>query len=209
MRKTPTQLRAKQRVERILDATEALIIDHGVANLAVNDIAMRASIPIGSLYQYFSNCDEVVRALCARYYNTLEMLTANCFRDVSSIEAFIADVRFALHTCWTFTQENAGYRRLFFDVQAWEILREADLEDTLLNARRMRESLMPLLPQIPPDRVLALCVLIGDIASGTARLAARFEPLRDDLFAELITMIESRISTMTTVGSRAKHAEID
>jgi AcrR family transcriptional regulator len=204
MRKIPVQARAKERVERILDATEALIIEDGVAKLAVADIATRAGVPIGSLYQYFTNRDEVLRALCARYYQTLEAAAADCFSNVRSINDFITDVRTALQLCWRFTQENAGYRRLFFDVQAWEVLREADWDDTLLNAERMQRCLAPLLPQNPPERVLALCILIGDTASGTARLAARFDHLRSELFAELIAMVESRVYAMLVTGSQRR-----
>lgn len=196
MRKAPQQLRSKERVERILDATEALVIEDGVASLTVNSIAARAEVPIGSLYQYFTNRDEVLRALCDRHYAGLRGDSAECFVDISNVSDFTRDVRRALQLCWDYTRDNAGYRQLFFDVQAWEIMREADWQDTFVNAKRMSQALQKLAPYADPKSILALCVIIGDSASGIARVAVRFDDLRDELFFEFIEMVESRIYTL-------------
>lgn len=196
MRKIPTQLRAKQRVERILDATEALLIEHGIATLTVNDIAARAEVPIGSMYQYFTNRDEVLRALCDRHYQTLEAGAAEFFLNVKSVADFTRDVRKALNLCWNYTYDNAGYRELFFDVQAWGVMREADWQDTMLNAQRMARALHALVSYVPYDGVLALCIIIGDSASSTARIAVRFPDLRSELFRQFIEMVESRVFTL-------------
>jgi len=196
MRKVPTQARAKQRVESILDAAEALIIEDGLANLTVNSIATRAQVPIGSLYQYFTNRDEVLRGLCDRHYKILEAGGADCFTNVTSIADFTRDVRKALQMCWDYTRDNPGYRRLFFDVQAWEVMREADWQDTFVNAKRMSQALLGLVPYVPQESLLALCLIVGDSAGNTARLAARFEDLQEELFAQFIDMVESRVYTL-------------
>jgi AcrR family transcriptional regulator len=197
VRKAPVQARSKERVQRILDATEVLIIESGVAGVTIHDIAARAEVAIGSLYQYFTNRDEILWALCERYYQQLDEMTGHCFKDVRTVDDFLRDVRQALEICWKFTSENPGYRSLFFDVQAWEIMREADWRDTLLNSERMSGALAPLAPGARPERLLALSVLVGDAASGTARLASRIENLREELFTEFLEMVESRVRTLT------------
>ena len=196
MRKEPVQARAKQRVERILDATEALVVEDGVANLTVNNIAARAEVPIGSMYQYFTNRDEVLRALARRHYRALDSLLAQSFSDVRSVEDFLRDVRRSLTTCWRYTRDNEGFGRLFFDAEAWEIMRETDWEDTFVNAQRMSSALQPLLRLVPPKRIMALCIIIGDGASATARLALRFGELHDELFDEMLELVESRIYSL-------------
>lgn len=196
MRKNPTQMRAKMRVERILDSTEALLIECGTNALTVNDIAVHAGVPVGSVYQYFNNRDEVLRALCDRHYRALGEAAAACFTDVRSVADFTRDVRKALHICWDYTNSNAGFRQLFFDVQAWGVLREVDWQDTLLNAQRMSAALCTLVSYVPRARVLALCIIVGDSASSTARIAVQIEELRDELFEEFIAMVESRVFTL-------------
>lgn len=196
MRKVPTQLRAKQRVERILDATEALLIQSGVGTLTVNDIATRAEVPIGSVYQYFNNRDEVLHALCDRHYRILSSAADGYFANIRTVADFTRDVRKALYLCWDYTNNNAAFRELFFDVQAWGVLREVDWQDTLLNAERMSGALHALVAYVPRESVLALCIIIGDSASSTARIAVRVETLRDELFKQFVAMVESRVFTL-------------
>ncbi|WP_375398737.1 TetR/AcrR family transcriptional regulator [uncultured Sphingomonas sp.] len=212
MRKIPTQLRAKQRVERILDATEALLIERGVGTLTVNDIATRAEVPIGSMYQYFNNRDEVLYALCDRHYRILGSAADGYFTNVRTVADFTRDVRKALYLCWDYTNGNAAFRELFFDVQAWGIVREIDWQDTLLNAERMSGALHSLVSYVPRESVLALCIIIGDSASSTARIAVRVEALRDELFKQFVAMVESRVFTLLRDNAAletAAHALLD
>lgn len=196
MRKVPTQLRAKQRVERILDATEALLVEGGVGAMTVYDIATRAAVPIGSLYQYFNNRDEVLRALCDRHYRILGSAADGFFTEIRTIADFSRDIRKALYLCWDYTNNNAAFRELFFDVQAWGVLREVDWQDTLLNAERMSDALRSLVPYVSRESVLALCIIIGDSASSTARIAVRVDALRDELFKQFVAMVESRVFSL-------------
>ena len=54
-RKQPVQQRAKQRVERILDATAELLEGIGFDSITTNLIAERAGVDVASVYQYFPN----------------------------------------------------------------------------------------------------------------------------------------------------------
>lgn len=84
MRKAPKRLRARQRVERVLDATDAILLGNGLGTIAVDDIAMRAEVPIDSMYRYFDNRDEVPLARCYRRYRILGSLAGSYFaRGVS------------------------------------------------------------------------------------------------------------------------------
>ena len=212
MRKVPTQLRARQRVERILDATEALLVEGGIGTITVNDIAVRAEVPIGSMYQYFNNRDEVLHALCDRHYRILGSAADGYFVNVRTVADFTRDVRKALYLCWDYTNSNAAFRELFFDVQAWGVLREVDWQDTLLNAERMSDALHSLVSYVPRESVLALCIIIGDSASSTARIAVRVENLRDELFKQFVAMVESRVFTLLRDNAEleaAAHAASD
>ncbi|MFD0806308.1 TetR/AcrR family transcriptional regulator [Nocardioides caeni] len=65
-RRLPTQARSRERVERILDATSELVLSDGVEGLTTRSIAERAELPVASLYQYFSDKEAVLLALCER-----------------------------------------------------------------------------------------------------------------------------------------------
>lgn len=65
-RRLPTQARSRERVERILDATAGIVVADGLDGLTTRSIAERAELPVASLYQYFSDKEAVLLALCER-----------------------------------------------------------------------------------------------------------------------------------------------
>ncbi|MBW4435670.1 MAG: TetR/AcrR family transcriptional regulator [Pleurocapsa minor GSE-CHR-MK-17-07R] len=67
MRHQPRQERARQRVDAILQAAEYLLLRADTSDLNTNMIAELAQVPVGSVYQYFSDKDQVVIALLERF----------------------------------------------------------------------------------------------------------------------------------------------
>jgi AcrR family transcriptional regulator len=53
----------QQTIEAILDATEVELAEEGVHNTKMNDIAARAGVSVGTLYNHFRDREELVRAL--------------------------------------------------------------------------------------------------------------------------------------------------
>lgn len=66
LRRMPSQDRAQQTLEAILEATAQILVQDGYARASTNRIAKRAGVSVGSLYQYFSNKDAIVDALGER-----------------------------------------------------------------------------------------------------------------------------------------------
>lgn len=66
-RRVPSQERSRRRVEEILDAAEALVVEQGVEALSTRDIARAAGVPVASLYQYFGAKEDVLIALAERH----------------------------------------------------------------------------------------------------------------------------------------------
>lgn len=62
-RKLPTQARAKAKIQRVLDATQAILNRDGPAALTTPAIAVESGVSVGSIYQYFPNKEAIVLAL--------------------------------------------------------------------------------------------------------------------------------------------------
>ena len=75
--------RGLQRIASILDAAEIVFAHMGYEEATTNHIAAQAGISPGSLYQFFSNKEEIAQALATRY--TEELRVAYDF--VFSVEA--------------------------------------------------------------------------------------------------------------------------
>ncbi|MBM7517315.1 TetR/AcrR family transcriptional regulator [Nocardioides nitrophenolicus] len=65
-RRVPAQARSRERVERILDSAARLVVTNGVEGLTTRSIAEAAGLPVASLYQYFTDKEAVLLALCER-----------------------------------------------------------------------------------------------------------------------------------------------
>jgi AcrR family transcriptional regulator len=65
-RRQPVQQRSLERWERIVDACAELLDEHGYAALTTTQVARRAGVPVGTLYQFFADKDALIQALAAR-----------------------------------------------------------------------------------------------------------------------------------------------
>jgi AcrR family transcriptional regulator len=81
----PVQRRARgvQRIASILDAAETVFAEMGYDEATTNHIAAQAGISPGSLYQFFSNKEEIAQALATRYTEELQ----RTYDSVFSVEA--------------------------------------------------------------------------------------------------------------------------
>jgi AcrR family transcriptional regulator len=74
MRRRPTQRRAVETVEAVLDATVRLLKRRGSAGITTNRIAEVAGVSIGSLYQYFPNRGAIFNALHQRHIDQIDRM---------------------------------------------------------------------------------------------------------------------------------------
>ncbi|MER7110336.1 TetR/AcrR family transcriptional regulator [Streptomyces sp. NPDC000229] len=66
LRRTPVQQRSAERLARILDACAQLLDEAGYEELSTRDVAVRAGVPIGSVYRFFSDKRAMAAALAHR-----------------------------------------------------------------------------------------------------------------------------------------------
>lgn len=66
LRKAPVQRRSAERLTRILDACADLLDEVGYDELSTRAVAVRAGVPIGSVYRFFGNKRQMVDALAQR-----------------------------------------------------------------------------------------------------------------------------------------------
>jgi AcrR family transcriptional regulator len=63
MKKIPIQKRSRDMVDKIIEATGQVIAEYGLADTTTNRIADVAGVNIASLYQYFSDKNDLIEAL--------------------------------------------------------------------------------------------------------------------------------------------------
>jgi len=132
-KKEPTQSRAAATVHAILEGAANILERHGLEGYTTNEIAARAGVSIGSLYQYFPNKDAVTIALIER-----EM--AGMVDEVIAALALTPPTR-ALQEAIRAAVRNQVRRPQLARLLDFEEFRLAPLMPTLRAAKVIRDSL--------------------------------------------------------------------
>ncbi|MFI1977500.1 TetR family transcriptional regulator [Streptomyces wedmorensis] len=87
LRRTPVQQRSAERLARILDACAALLDETGYEQLSTRAVAVRAGVPIGSVYRFFGNKRAMVAALAHRNLDEYAERISTRFAATSLLDA--------------------------------------------------------------------------------------------------------------------------
>jgi AcrR family transcriptional regulator len=161
VRRVPAQERSRARVERILGVARDLIAAQGSDALRMSEVAARAGVSIGSLYQYFPDKAAVVRTLAERYNAEGQACTAAelaAARGPGDLPAALG--RVAAGYLAMFRAEPA-MRHIWSATQVDPALRAVDAEDIAAHTALLLGALRRLWPDAA-----------GGGAASDARLAA-------------------------------------
>lgn len=130
------ELRILERQERILDAAARLFAENGFHRTTTKDIAQKAGVSEGTLYNHFDSKDELLLALMGRLSQTMQ-------RQARLVDSLPEDPRdylsSLLHVRKEFTDRNSDILKT--------VLSEI-LVNPVLRERYYRELIRPLLPKI-------------------------------------------------------------
>jgi AcrR family transcriptional regulator len=178
VRRRPMQRRSAERVERLLDACAAVLDEVGYDALTTREVARRAGVPIGTLYQFFGGKSALCRQLAERNLEAfVERLSIRLDRDPVSGWQSTASV--VIQEYVAMKREMPGFAVLDFgDPQP--AAAQSDERVGLDNANELvADRLRPLAVQLgaPESRDLATVLLVAvEIADSLVRLAFRFDP---------------------------------
>ena len=117
IRRKPHQARSQERVNRILDVAEALFVAQGYAATTTNEIAKQAQVPIGSLYQFFSDKKAIVQGLTVRYNHLFHerlALLNNAELAKLPLSTYVEQL---IDITSQFFDDYPGYYAIFMEVQ--------------------------------------------------------------------------------------------
>lgn len=83
LRRAPVQRRSAERLTRILDACADLLDEVGYDALSTRAVALRAGVPIGSVYRFFGNKRQMADALAQRNLDRYTERVTERLKDVT------------------------------------------------------------------------------------------------------------------------------
>jgi len=127
-RKIPLQNRSKERVEHILGATRQLVINQNEVDITTSLIARTANIPIGSVYQYFKDREDIFLTLAEHVLQEQDKKLQKIFDVVSTHAHWRHVVKVILQAYAQVAMEDELYRKLnalLVTNRAWKQISQA------------------------------------------------------------------------------------
>lgn len=202
VRRLPVQRRSLERFERLLDACAHLLEEVGYEALTTSQIAKRAGVPIGTLYQFFDGKPAVARALARRnleaFLNRLRArFRAEPVTDWPSAGGAVVAEFVAMK------REVPGFAVVDFGEvrknRPYLLDPDAELENNQIVAQSLRELVVGDLglPDVPGLEAVLLTAV--EAADGVLRLAFRYGPSGDpELIAEADALIRGYLALRLT-----------
>lgn len=176
MRREPQQDRSRARVEAILEAARAIIVEGGSDAMKMSDVAARAGVPIGSVYQYFPDKPAILRELALRFMARVRTMLEGsleglrCRKDAfSKLDAILSDY-------YRFFIAEPDTRDIWAATQSDKELQALDVEDSRQNGVMLAKALAPLTPKANRQRLSDSCFLLVHLVGAAVRLAIAAGP---------------------------------
>ncbi|RUV43291.1 MAG: TetR/AcrR family transcriptional regulator [Mesorhizobium sp.] len=170
-RRAPTQQRSRERVERMLAAAAALIAEQGSDAMRMGEVAERAGVSIGSLYQFFPDKRAIVWALAERYTAESQACISAALKDVSDAEGLKRAFSELVDIYYGMFLAEPVMRDIWSSTQADKALRELELADSRANARFLVAVLKRLRPGADTVAMETAALLVWQMGEAVMRLA--------------------------------------
>lgn len=177
LRRAPVQRRSAERLTRILDACADLLDEVGYDALSTRAVAVRAGVPIGSVYRFFGNKRQMADALAQR---NLERYTERVTQRLA--DAGAGDWRVAMDAVLdeylAMKRTAPGFSLVDFGNQIPVGARDAEPNHRV--ADRLTELLSGYLHRAPDDALRRTFLIAVETADTLVHLAFRMDPQGDE-----------------------------
>ncbi|TIW16131.1 MAG: TetR/AcrR family transcriptional regulator [Mesorhizobium sp.] len=183
-RRSPSQQRSRERVERMLAAASALIAEQGSDAMRMGEVAERAGVSIGSLYQFFPDKRAIVWALAERYTAESQACISAALKDVRDAEGLKQAFSELVDIYYQLFLAEPVIRDVWSGTQADKALRSLELADSRANAEFLVAVLKRLRSDADPVELETTAFLVWQMGEAAVRLAISVDREEGDRLVE-------------------------
>ena len=170
-RRAPSQQRSRERLDRILAIASELIAHKGSDPLRMSEVAGRAEISIGSLYQYFPDKASIIRSLAERYSAQSRQCIQEAFAEVSSAASLQAAYLGLIDVYYGIFLAEPVMRDIWSGMQADKQLMALELAESRACAALLTDAMLRVHKNADAAKVSATAFLIWQLGESAMRLA--------------------------------------
>jgi AcrR family transcriptional regulator len=172
----PTQRRSRERMESLLSTAAALIAAKGSDAMRMSEVAEKAGVSIGSLYQYFPDKAAILRTLAERYDaqgRECIRVELDAVRDMPGLRAALGRLTDAYYRMFL---AEPVMRDIWSGTQADKSLQDMDLAENRALGGMLAEVLARLQPRADRAELETSAFLTMHLVGATVRLAITVDP---------------------------------
>ncbi|MFD0308780.1 TetR family transcriptional regulator [Streptomyces sp. NPDC059517] len=178
LRRAPVQRRSAERLTRILDACADLLDEVGYDALSTRAVALRAGVPIGSVYRFFGNKRAMVDALAQRNLDIYTDRVTQRLRETGSGAGWRVAMDAVLDEYLAMKRTAPGFSLVDFGNQIPVGTRDAEPNTRV--ADRLTDMLSTYLDRAPDDDLRRIFLIAVEAADTLVQLAFRLDPAGDE-----------------------------
>lgn len=184
LRRAPSQKRSQERVERVLQAASALIAESGSDAMRMGEVAERAGVSIGSLYQYFPDKGAIIRTLAERYNAEGRACIAEGLAGAHDMAGLLAGFGGLIDTYYGIFLAEPVIRDIWSGMQADKGLRDIELRDSRANGALLGAAVRRIRPTADSAEVERVAFLLMSLGESAMRLAISVERADGDALVD-------------------------
>ncbi|MEU3839976.1 TetR/AcrR family transcriptional regulator [Streptomyces sp. NPDC028635] len=177
LRRAPVQRRSAERLTRILDACADLLDEVGYDALSTRAVALRAGVPIGSVYRFFGNKRQMADALAQRNLDRYTERAVERLKGVAQGD-WRAAMDAVLDEYLAMKRTAPGFSLVDFGNQI--PIGAAHTEPNLRVAGRLTDLLAGFLNREPDEALRRTFLVAVETADTLVQLAFRMTPQGDE-----------------------------
>ncbi|MFE9997909.1 TetR family transcriptional regulator [Streptomyces avermitilis] len=178
LRRAPVQRRSAERLTRILDACADLLDEVGYDSLSTRAVALRAGVPIGSVYRFFGNKRAMADALAERNFERYTDRVTHRLEQSDGEGDWRAAMDAVLDEYLDMKRTAPGFSLVDFGNQIPVGARYAEPNHHV--ADRLTELLSAYLGRTPDDDLRRTFLIAVETADTLVHLAFRMSPEGDE-----------------------------
>ena len=189
-RREPQQARAKDTVEKILDATAEVLDEVGHTRLTTKRVAKRCGINIATLYNYFPNKLALLHALAEKHAKQLQKKLDAIYGSRAERD-WRDTVDNAIDALLDFNRTTAGAVAVSLAMRSYPSLRHVDHESDVRESEVRSQHLTELGIKGSPSELQFKTLVIAEVMTAMIDYALQFYPERaDEAIAEVKRMVK-------------------
>ncbi len=199
VRHRPVQERGRVRFDAILTAARELLAESGVEGFTIDDVATRAGIPVGSVYQFFPNKFAIVAELDARDTEALiDDLTARA--DRLTLGDWQAETNELIDLVAAHWVDDPTRRAVWLAMRSTAATRSLAAE----HSRALVTTLLPMIKQLTEgqslEEQLTICEVVVEMAQSLLHFSVSDGEPNPDTVRELKRMLRAYLRAVSRIA---------